>query len=79
MNEKDLKTMINQAFNDAFGCQNEESAQMQPSTELYTDAEDYRQKTKKRFRMTKQEMDQYGQTPEGRQAAFLARQTAGKL
>jgi hypothetical protein len=29
--------------------------------------------------MTKQEMDQYGQTPEGRQAAFLARQTAGKL
>lgn len=71
--------MINQAFNDAFGCQTEESAQMQPSTELYTDAEEYRQKTKKRFRMTKEEQSHYGSTEEGRQAAFLARQAAGKL
>jgi hypothetical protein len=29
--------------------------------------------------MTKKELDQYGQTPEGRQQAFLARQTAGTL
>jgi hypothetical protein len=79
MNEKDLKTMINQAFHDAFGCQTEESLQVQSSSQLYTDAEDYRQKTGKRFRMTKQEMNQYGQSPEGRQQAFLARQQAGQL
>jgi hypothetical protein len=79
MNEKDLKTMINQAFNDAFGCQTEESRGTEQSARLYNDAEDYRQRTGKRFRMTKQELDQYGQTPEGRQQAFLARQTAGKL
>ena len=79
MNGKDLKSMINQAFNDAFGCQTEESCETQSSSQLYIDAEDYRQKTGKRFRMTKQEMDQYGQTPEGRQQAFLARQTAGQL
>lgn len=71
--------MINQAFNDAFGCQPQDSCETQQSARLYTDAEDYRQKTGKRFRMTKQELNQYGLNPEGRQQAFLARQTAGKL
>lgn len=79
MNEKDLKTMINLAFDNAFGSSSEESTQMQQSTQLYTDAEDYRQKTGKRFRMTKQEMNEYGQSPEGRQQAFEARQRAGTL
>lgn len=71
--------MINQAFNDAFGCQTEESCGTEQSARLYTDAEDYRQKTGKRFRLTKQEIEQYGQSVDGRQQAFLARQAAGKL
>lgn len=78
MNEKDLKTMINQAFDNAFGT-SQESTQMQSSSQLYTDVEDYRQKTGKRFRMTKAEMTQYGKTEEGRQQAFNARQQAGTL
>ncbi len=78
MNEKDLKTMINQAFDNAFGSP-QESTQMQSSSQLYTDVEDYRQKTGKRFRMTKAEMIQYGKTEEGRQQAFNARQQAGTL
>jgi len=79
MNEKDLKTMINQAFNDAFGCQTEETLQMQPSNKLYSNPEEYRQATGKRFRMTKEEQSHYGSTEEGRQQAFLSRQLAGKL
>lgn len=78
MNEKDLKTMINLAFDNAFS-NSQESTQMQQSAQLYTDVEDYRQKTGKRFRMTKAEMNQYGKTDEGRNQAFEARQRAGTL
>jgi hypothetical protein len=78
MNEKDLKTMINQAFNDAFGCQTEESLQMQP-TKTYSTPEEYRQATGKRFRMTKEEQTRFGSTEDGRQQAFLARQAAGNI
>lgn len=79
MNEKDLKTMINQAFSDAFGCQTEESCDTITSSQTYRNPEDYRQKTGKRFRMTKEEQTTYGNTEDGRQKAFEARQSAGKL
>jgi hypothetical protein len=45
----------------------------------WANPEEYRQATGKRFRMTKEERTQHGETPEGRQAAFVARAQAGSL
>lgn len=42
-------------------------------------ADEYRTETGKRFRMTKEELAQHGDSPEGRLNAFHARQIAGLL
>ncbi len=71
--EKDIIKMIDTALETA----------LEPVVEAvkpqYADAEEYRVKTNKRFRLTKEEIATHGSTPQGRQAAFLARQVAGKL
>ena len=78
MNEKDLKTMINQAFNDAFGCQTQESCDA-TTQQSYSTPEEYRRATGKRFRMTKEEQSTYGNTEEARQKAFEIRMLTKKL
>jgi hypothetical protein len=45
----------------------------------YANPEEYRKATSKRFRMSKEEQTTFGNTEEGRQKAFLARQESGKL
>jgi hypothetical protein len=45
----------------------------------WSDPDAYRAETGKRFRMTKEERIQHGETEAGRLAAFIARQIAGLL
>ena len=70
-----LQEIINMT-NDIF---NEVISQQATERQTYTNPEEYREKTGKRFRMSKAEIEKFGNTPEGRQAAFLARQEANQL
>lgn len=62
--------------NDIF---NEVISQQAAEKQTYANPEEYREKTSRRFRMSKAEQELFGNTPEGRLKAFLARQEAGKL
>lgn len=70
MNEN-ISDMVNKVL--------DETLTQATSNVVYTNSDDYKEKTGRRFRMTKAELEQYGSSPEGRQKAFESRRDSGKL
>ena len=83
--ELDIMTAIQNAIDEQYNDTNGAVAtETQPTdaltqTPVYENAEAYRAATGRRFRMTKEEIAQFGSTTEGRQEAFMNRQNAGNL
>lgn len=70
---------IDKMINDAFSSNDGNSGQVETDRRVYTSTEDYRKSTGKRFRMSKEELEKFGKTDEGRELAFKARQDSGLL
>jgi hypothetical protein len=77
MDNNQIMNAIDQAFDNA--TKPVQKTQPKPSTASFADPEEYRKSTGKRFRMTKNEKSEFGDTSEGRQRAFEARMQAGTL
>ena len=78
MQESEIKTMIDNAFNNTVTevtTQTEQTQAPASQLETYKDPESYRKATGKRFRMTKEEIGR----GLSREAAFEERAKAGKL
>lgn len=73
MNEKNLENMVDMAFEETLAPTTSEN-----KIECNT-PEEYLEKTGKRFRLTKKEIEQYTSTPAGRQLAFDARKASNTL
>ena len=65
----DIKQMVQEAL----------GSQVATAKAQYTSPEEYKEKTGKRFRLTKDEIVKFGSDPAGRLSAFNTRQAAGKL
>ena len=65
----DIKQMVDNALGN----------QVTPTTPKWETPEAYKASTGKRFRLCKEEIAKHGSSPEGRQAAFIARRDSGKL
>ena len=80
-NVNNIANAIDQAFQTAIVQPVVAEAPATPSVEglKWATPDAYRAETGKRFRVTNEEKALHGDTPEGRMAAFIARQTAGLL
>ena len=65
----DIKNMVENALGN----------QVTTAKPVWENPEAYKAATNRRFRLTKEEIAKHGSSPEGRQAAFIARRDSGKL
>jgi hypothetical protein len=77
MSDERLSDLVNGVLGEVLG-QGDDTNGPNSGTN-FSSPEEYRTATGRRFRMTRQEIEQYGSTAAGRQQAFESRQATGAL